>query len=34
MSRKFIVLDTEGVNDGKPNANNLGANALCMTLGL
>lgn len=34
MSRKFIVLDTEGVNDGKPNANNLGANALVYDVGL
>ena len=33
-SRKFIVLDTEGVNDGKPNANNLGANALVYDVGL
>lgn len=34
MGRKFIVLDTEGVNDGKPNANNLGANALVYDVGL
>lgn len=34
MSKKFIVLDTEGVNDGKPNANNLGANALVYDVGL
>mgnify|MGYP002673489537 FL=1 len=34
MSRKFIVLDTEGVNDGKPNSNNLGANALVYDVGL
>ena len=35
MSRKFIVLDTEGVNDGKSNtANNLGANALVYDVGL
>lgn len=27
MSRNFIVLDTEGVNVGKPNPNNLGDNA-------
>lgn len=32
--RKFIVLDTEGVNDGKPSANNLGANALVYDVGL
>lgn len=34
MSRKFIVLDTEGVNDGKPNKNNLGANALVYDVGI
>lgn len=34
MSRKFIVLDTEGVNDGKPSANNLGANALVYDVGI
>lgn len=34
MSKKFIVLDTEGVNDGKPNTNNLGANALVYDIGL
>lgn len=34
MSKKFIVLDTEGVNDGKPSANNLGANALVYDVGL
>lgn len=32
--RKFIVLDTEGVNDGKPNTNSLGANALVYDVGL
>lgn len=32
--RKFIVLDTEGVNDGKPIANRLGANALVYDVGL
>lgn len=34
MGRKFIVLDTEGVNDGKPNSNNLGANALVYDVGI
>ena len=34
MSKKFIVIDTEAVNDGKPNANNLGANALVYDIGL
>lgn len=34
MGRKFIVLDTEGVNDGKPNKNNLGANALVYDVGI